>query len=133
MQLAGRIHLVVELGLSLDGDEGLGGIDDVPPLKEVEGAVDEASKMTRPIKCCCLAVLVSWDVQSLTTVGKRHSHLHLSQTLFSPFSIAMSHSFGLKCFWSVEVTIGGSSKSWTKPKVKRPQNKLILWHLSKSP
>merc|ERR1719371_71480 len=36
-QFAGRIHRMIKLGLSID--------DDLPPLEEVEGAADEASKM----------------------------------------------------------------------------------------
>merc|ERR1712013_728487 len=36
----------IKLGLSIDDDdEGLGDDDDLPPLEEVEGAADEASKM----------------------------------------------------------------------------------------
>ena len=43
--LAGRIHRMMKLGLSIDDDdEGLSD-DDLPPLEEVEGATDEASKM----------------------------------------------------------------------------------------
>merc|ERR1712065_62655 len=38
-QFAGRIHRMIKLGLSIDDD------DDLPPLEEVDGAADEASKM----------------------------------------------------------------------------------------
>merc|ERR1711918_112297 len=45
-QFAGRIHRMTKLGLSIDDDDdGLGDDDDLPPLEEVEGAADEASKM----------------------------------------------------------------------------------------
>merc|ERR1711896_109797 len=45
-QFAGRIHRMIKLGLSIDDDdESLGDDDDLPPLEEVEGAADEASKM----------------------------------------------------------------------------------------
>merc|ERR1711939_1133974 len=42
-QFAGRIHRMIKLGLSIDGEDDMD--DDLPPLEEVEGAVDEASKM----------------------------------------------------------------------------------------
>merc|ERR1711972_1032330 len=38
-QFAGRIHRMIKLGLSIGDD------DDLPPLEEVDGAADEASKM----------------------------------------------------------------------------------------
>jgi molecular chaperone HtpG len=45
-QFAGRSHRMIKLVLSIDDDdEGLGDDDDLPPLEEVEGAADEASKM----------------------------------------------------------------------------------------
>merc|ERR1711959_463865 len=45
-QFAGRIHRMIKLGLSIDDeDEDVPEDDDLPPLEEVEGAADEASKM----------------------------------------------------------------------------------------
>merc|ERR1712032_144206 len=41
-----RVFIMIKLGLSIDDDdEGLGDDDDLPPLEEVDGAADEASKM----------------------------------------------------------------------------------------
>ena len=49
-------------GLSIDDDdEGLGDDDDLPPLEEVEGAADEASKMEdSDIIECGTALTTSW-------------------------------------------------------------------------
>merc|ERR1711994_710022 len=44
-QFAGRIHRMIKLGLSIDDDDDVGDDDDLPPLEEVDGAADEASKM----------------------------------------------------------------------------------------
>merc|ERR1711968_214743 len=44
-QFAGRIHRMIKLGLSIDEDDDMADDDDLPPLEEVEGAADEASKM----------------------------------------------------------------------------------------
>merc|ERR1711871_1528437 len=43
-QFAGRIHRMIKLGLSIDDDDDAGD-DALPPLEEVEGADEEASKM----------------------------------------------------------------------------------------
>merc|ERR1712139_632845 len=43
-QFAGRIHRMIKLGLSIDEDDAAEE-EDLPPLEEVEGAADEASKM----------------------------------------------------------------------------------------
>lgn len=43
-QFACRIHRMIKLGLSIDDDDEAKD-DDLPPLEEVEGAADEASKM----------------------------------------------------------------------------------------
>jgi len=42
-QFAGRIHRMIKLGLSIDEDDE--DDEELPPLEEVEGAADEATKM----------------------------------------------------------------------------------------
>ena len=44
-QFAGRIHRMIRLGLSIDDDDEAGADDDLPPLEEIDGAGDEASKI----------------------------------------------------------------------------------------
>merc|ERR1712154_450331 len=46
MEVNPKHSIMIKLGLSIDDDdEGLGDDDDLPPLEEVDGAADEASKM----------------------------------------------------------------------------------------
>merc|ERR1711964_143193 len=52
-QFAGRIHRMIKLGLSIDEDDDDMADDDLPPLEEVEGADEEASKMEE----------VDWDAR----------------------------------------------------------------------
>jgi len=53
-QFAGRIHQMIKLGLSIDDDyDGMDNDDNLPPLEEIEGAVDEASRMEELIKIIC--------------------------------------------------------------------------------
>merc|ERR1719240_1435278 len=51
-QFAGRIHRMIKLGLSIDDDDddGMDDDDNLPPLEEIDGAVDEASRWKRLIE-----------------------------------------------------------------------------------
>merc|ERR1712008_650693 len=72
-QFAGRIHRVIKLGLSIDDDdEGLGDDDDLPPLEEVDGAADEASKME--------------EVDYVALVAGRHFECELMWDFLSQYS-----------------------------------------------
>merc|ERR1712050_143733 len=67
-QFAGRIHRMIKLGLSIDDDdEGLED-DDLPPLEEVEGAADEASKMEEVDRAFLPALAVQGRLQGKANV-----------------------------------------------------------------
>ncbi|CAE8712188.1 unnamed protein product, partial [Polarella glacialis] len=89
-QFAGRIHRMIKLGLSIDDDDDALADDDLPPLEEVEGAADEASKM-EVMTGACISILIGHEGE-------------ISKVQFSPngYKIITASSDRTCRLWSVE-------------------------------
>ena len=93
---AGRIHRLIELGLGIVAVVvGIGGVDDLPPLEDADGAAVEASELAEvvcervPAMPSCLLEHAFSDVLAL-------SCLHLGLTFFLSFGTVL-HDFTETC------------------------------------